>query len=83
MDRSVETSALPRDGIVMAFDAYRSYPAAKADPRVGMVASGESFFTRSGGCEVEVSLGTAVPLPSLCPLVVDAMADDGLLLEGF
>lgn len=48
-----------------------------------MVASGESFFTRSGGCEVEVNLGTAVPLLSLCPLVVEAMADDVLLLEGF
>ena len=49
IDMSVETRALPRLGMVMGFEAYRSYPAAKAEPRVGVLASGESFLTSRGG----------------------------------
>ena len=36
-----------------------SYPAAKADPRVGVVAFADSFLTSSGGCDEVVSFETA------------------------
>ena len=36
-----------------------SYPAAKADPRVGVVAFSDSFLMSSGGCDEVVSFGTA------------------------
>ena len=36
-----------------------SYPAAKVDPRVGVVAFSDSFLTSSGGCDEVVSFGTA------------------------
>lgn len=35
-----------------------SYPAAKADPRVGVVAFSDSFLISSGGCDEVVSFGT-------------------------
>lgn len=46
---SVSTRALPRAGMVVSLEAYTSYPAAKALPRVGRRALSESFLTRSGG----------------------------------
>jgi hypothetical protein len=36
-----------------------SYPAAKADPRVGVAAFSDSFLISSGGCEEVVSFGIA------------------------
>jgi hypothetical protein len=36
-----------------------SYPAAKADSRVGVVAFSDSFLISSGGCDEVVSFGTA------------------------
>ena len=36
-----------------------SYPAANADPRVGVVAFPDSFLMSSGGCDEVVSFGTA------------------------
>lgn len=41
----VDTRPLSLAGITISFAAYRSYPAAKADPRVGARASGISFLT--------------------------------------
>jgi hypothetical protein len=36
-----------------------SYPAAKVDPRVGVVAFSDSFLISSGGCDEVVSFETA------------------------
>jgi len=41
-----------------------SYPAAKADPRVGVMAFSDSFLISSGGCDEVVSFGTAGGLGS-------------------
>lgn len=45
----VLTSAFPLAGTTHLAAAYRSYPAAKADPRVGAFAVEESFLISSGG----------------------------------
>ncbi|RYO74403.1 hypothetical protein DL766_008855 [Monosporascus sp. MC13-8B] len=63
---SVSTSALPRAGTVVAFAAYRSYPAAKALPRVGSRAFSDSFLTSRGGAWSSFGTG-AVPLSALLP----------------
>jgi hypothetical protein len=49
MDMSVDTSTFPWAGTVVSLDAYKSYPAAKAEPRVGVVAFWESFLINKGG----------------------------------
>ena len=49
---SVSTNPLPLFGITQSLALYKSYPAAKALPLVGVFACAESFFTSSGG-EVE------------------------------
>ena len=49
MDISVDTSTFPRAGTIVSLDAYKSYPAAKAEPRVGVVAFWESFLISRGG----------------------------------
>ena len=49
---SVSTNSLPLFGITQSLALYKSYPAAKALPLVGVFAWAESFFTSSGG-EVE------------------------------
>lgn len=46
---SVSTSTLPHAGTVAPFEAYKSYPAANADERVGGIAEEDSSFTWSGG----------------------------------
>ena len=45
--RSVFTMALPRAGTTVSTALDRSKPAANSDPRVGMTACSESFFTLS------------------------------------
>lgn len=45
---SVSTINLPRAGTTASRDAYRSKPAAWADPRVGTVAEGARRLTRMG-----------------------------------
>lgn len=62
---SVSTNALPRAGMTVSFAAYRSYPAAKADPRVGSRALSDSFLMRREGiCSIlavrAAGLGVAV-----------------------
>lgn len=50
MDILVETIAFPLAGTVVSSELYRSYPAAKAEPRVGAFAFGErSWIWRGGG----------------------------------
>jgi hypothetical protein len=61
MANPVDTNPFPLAGITVSFALYRSYPAAKADPRVGARADSVSFFTRSGGAGAEIEV-TAVPL---------------------
>lgn len=51
----VSTSALPFAGTTVSFALYTSYPAAKAEPRVGALADGTSSLTRSWGGGVVVS----------------------------
>lgn len=46
---SVSTNPLPLFGITHSLALYKSYPAAKALPLVGVFAYTESFFTSSGG----------------------------------
>ena len=58
MAKSVSTRTLPLLGTAVSCAAYRSYPAAKADPRVGVVACSESFLTSSGWVR-GVGVGTA------------------------
>lgn len=55
---SVSTSPFPLFGIVHSLALYKSYPAAKALPLVGVLARGDSFLTKSGG-EVERGGGGA------------------------
>lgn len=64
----VSTIALPLAGTTVSLALYRSYPAAKAEPRVGILADFLSFLTRRGGsgCEREV---TAVPSEALLAMV--------------
>lgn len=45
----VATKPFPLAGILMASDAYRSYPAAYALPLVGVLAVGEIFLMSRGG----------------------------------
>lgn len=56
----MSTRAFPLAGTTVSFAAYMSYPAAKADPRVGALAEGTSFLINSGGrgCWIEVTAGT-------------------------
>lgn len=69
MEISVSTSAWPRAGTVVACEEYRSYPAAKALPRVGRRALSDSFLTRNGGdCSRR---GTLVVLFSAMVLVME------------
>ena len=46
-----------------------SYPAAKADPRVGVVAFPDSFLISSGGCDEVVSFGTAGGSMAVAPVL--------------
>lgn len=46
---SVSTNSLPLFGITHSLALYRSYPAAKALPLVGVFARDESFLTSNGG----------------------------------
>lgn len=55
---SVSTKFLPRFGMTHSLALYRSYPAAKALPLVGVFACGDSFLTSSGG-EAERGGGAA------------------------
>lgn len=59
MAMPVSTIALPLAGITVSFALYRSYPAAKAEPRVGARADSTSFLTSKGGrcCWMEVTAG--------------------------
>lgn len=59
MAMPVSTIALPLAGITVSFALYRSYPAAKAEPRVGARADSTSFLTSRGGrcCWIEVTAG--------------------------
>lgn len=45
----VSTNAFPLAGITVSLALYMSYPAAKAEPRVGARPVGVSFFTWRGG----------------------------------
>lgn len=68
---SVSTSAFPCAGIVVAFDAYISYPAANALPRVGSFAFALSFFMRSDGTEEDiVDWVSASSVTVLCDVLV-------------
>lgn len=49
MDILVDTIAFPLAGTVVSSELYRSYPAAKAEPRVGAFAFGESSWICSDG----------------------------------
>ena len=53
-----------------------SYPAAKAEPRVGVDACGDSFLMSNGGWEVDVSLGTDGDVGAA---VVELILDVGVL----
>jgi hypothetical protein len=64
---SVSTRTLPRAGIVVSLAAYRSYPAAKALPRVGSFALSESFLIRSAGAGSMADTSVAA---ALCVVVV-------------
>ena len=66
----VLTNPLPLAGIVVASDAYRSYPAAKALPLVGVLAVDETFLTSRGGdaergATVGPSLALELPLADM------------------
>jgi hypothetical protein len=63
----VSTIALPLAGITVSFALYISYPAAKAEPRVGALAEATSFLTRSGGigCWIEVTAGVVAVMASV------------------
>lgn len=56
----VSTNAFPLAGMTVSLALYMSYPAAKAEPRVGARPVGVSFFTWRGGRGVPVE-----------PIVVD------------
>jgi hypothetical protein len=58
----VSTSAWPRPGTVVSMLEYRSYPAAKAEPRVGSVPFEDSSLTWSAGTASAAILGAVVPL---------------------
>lgn len=55
----VSTIAFPLAGTTVSFALYISYPAAKAEPRVGARAESTSLLTSSGGrcCWIEVTAG--------------------------
>lgn len=55
----VSINALPLAGTTVSFAAYISYPAAKAEPRVGALAVSTSFLINSGGrgAWIEVTAG--------------------------
>jgi hypothetical protein len=57
IEMSVSTMALPRAGTVEGREAYRSKPAAEAEPRVGMMASGARRLTRRGWFWGQLRLG--------------------------
>lgn len=58
----VSTNAFPLAGMTVSLALYMSYPAAKAEPRVGARPVGVSFFTWRGGRGVLVE-----------PIVVDVV----------
>ena len=65
--------------MVQSFALYRSYPAAKALPLVGVLAEGESFFTSKGGDAESGGGGGAF---SVAPsAAVDVMSMDSCVFE--
>ena len=78
---SVSTNPLPLLGITHPLALYRSYPAAKALPLVGVVACAESFFTSSGG-ELERGGGGAAMFAGAFWMEEEDMAVLGRLGKG-
>lgn len=77
--RPVATIALPFAGITVSFALYRSYPAAKAEPRVGARAESTNFLTSNGGsCGwIEVTAAEAVILSVLVRLASGEVGREG------
>lgn len=77
--RPVSTIALPLAGITVSFALYRSYPAAKSEPRVGARAESTSFLTNNGGrcCWIEVTAAEAVILSVLVRLASGEVGREG------
>ena len=78
---SVSTNPLPLFGITHSLALYRSYPAAKALPLVGVFACADSFFTSSGG-EVERGGGGAAVFAGAFLMGEEAMSVLGRLGRG-
>jgi hypothetical protein len=75
---------LPLAGTTVSLAAYISYPAAKAEPRVGALAEGTSFLINSGGrgCWIEVTAGALEAVMSALSFVFVRLASGEAGREG-